>query len=54
MSLDSLESFLSYACQLVGGSILHFSHLGLLRVHRKESLQPDGCQVLTGILLLPK
>ena len=50
-SLGSLKSFLSYASQLSGASILCFSHPEFLRACCMEWLQPDVCWI-TGILLL--
>ena len=50
-SLGSLKSFLSYASQLSGASILCFSHPELVRACCMEWLQPDVCWI-TGILLL--
>ena len=42
-SLGSLKSFLWYAPQLAGTSILYFHILSLLRAHRREWLQSDDC-----------
>ena len=50
-SLGWLKSFLSYASQISGASILYFSHPDFLWAHRREWLQPDDCQI-TGISLL--
>ena len=41
----SLKSFLSYASQLSGASILSFSHSEILSAHLREWLQPEGCLI---------
>ena len=50
--LCSLKSFLLYAPQLSGASILYFHIPSFLRVHHQEWLQSDGCWI-AGNSLLP-
>ena len=45
-SLGSLKSFLSYASQLSGDSILCFPHLEFLSAHHREWLQPGDWQIV--------
>ena len=44
-SLGSQQSFLSYASQLAGASLLCFSHPGFLSAHCREGLQPECGQM---------
>ena len=52
-SLGSLKSFLSYASQLPGASILCFLDPEFLSAHQREWLHPEVCLV-AGIALLPQ
>ena len=51
-TLGSLKSFLWYAPQLSGASILCSHILSFLRAHHREWMQSDGCQ-MAGILSFP-
>ena len=44
-SLGSLKSFLSYASQLSGASVLSISHSEILSAHLRAWLQPEGCLI---------
>ena len=48
-SPGSLKCLVSYASQLSGASILHFSHPEFLNAHHREWLQPNGCQIVQAL-----
>ena len=48
-----MKSFLRYAPELSGASILYFHTLCSLRAHHRECLQSNGCQ-MAGVLFSPE